>query len=149
MAKKEEFDISEFFNGLNRISKELQTGDGKAYSELRDFLRPYEDRGIFEFSASMPKFCFIVLWQLTRFVFHELEDNFGGDTPGFPIKEGLPRLCSIFKGLGHYIQEAVFSGHYSISHSYFMDAFAAYADLVRMINKKEISSFDPEDWSKL
>lgn len=148
---KVEFKVSEFLAELNKISLMMQTGDGESFYELRDFLRLYEDQGIqgiFEFSALMPKPAFTVLWLLTQFVLHELGDNFGGDTPGFPVKEGEPLLHAIIADLGHFIQDSVFGPGSSISR--FADALMAYAKLVRIISERvEISSFDPKDWRKL
>ena len=140
------FDLEVLKSQLEIISWGMQAGHGDSYYKIKEFLRPYKGSSLFELSHLMSSPVFSTMWHLTTLI-NELEDNFGYDTVGYPIKEGEPRVISIIENLGHYIKDSIFSPVGSTGR--FDDALANYAELVRIVSNSEVSSRKAKDWNKL
>ena len=142
-----EIDVIEFLHKLQDISMEMRDGDGDSYYKLRELLQPYKGTKLLKLCFTLPPLAFAPMWMLHTFVFVYLEDTFGGDSYGYPAKEGEKCMKLIIINLGRFIQEAIFStSNPAVSIS---DTLMNYVKLVKVKENSKIHPDDPDGWHKL
>ena len=120
---------------LERLAGEMGQGSIDALYELWKILAAKRDNEGFDFVREHDPQVFATMWLLKKFVCGELWRAFGApDATGFPKKDGAFCLEGITRGIGHFIQRALFQ-HQGDAFASLSAAINAYQDMIDMCDR--------------